>query len=45
MVSPLESTVFTDGLSSGEGEVSIGTVDGLVGFGGALGTVFPAGLP
>lgn len=43
MVSPFESTVFTDGLSSGE--VSIGTVDGLVGFGGALGTVFPAGLP
>lgn len=43
MVSPFEFTVFTDGLSSGE--VSIGTVDGLVGFGGALGTVFPAGLP
>jgi hypothetical protein len=44
MVLPLESTVFTDGLSSGE--VSTGTVDGLVGgFGGALGTVFPAGLP
>lgn len=55
-VSPLESTVFTDGLSSGEVSIgtvdglvgfggALGTVDGLVGFGGALGTVFPAGLP